>query len=259
MGKLGAAELNYSSDIDLIVLFDHGRAADIDKFDFQKLVVRATRLAVDLLNAQTKDGYVFRTDLRLRPDPGANAVAVSVAAAEAYYEGYGQNWERMAFIKARPCAGDIEAGDEFLKTLRPYIWRKYLDFAAIEDIHAVKRQIQSAKGGGVVEFDHHDIKLGRGGIREIEFYVQTQQLILDGKDKSLRQRATLEALQALSIAGHVDKRTAASLSEAYCYLRHVEHRLQMVNDEQTHRLPKNDENIKRLQVFSGAATQAGVP
>lgn len=252
MGKHGAYELNYSSDIDLVVLFDPERMGFEDRHTAQKHAVAVTRDVVNLMQTQTADGYVFRTDLRLRPDPGVTALAVTVSGAEAYYEAFGQNWERMAFIKARPCAGDIALGDEFLKILRPFIWRKYLDFAAIEDVHAVKRQMHSAKGGAEIAFEGHDVKLGRGGIREIEFYAQTQQLILGGKDENLRQRSTLDALDALVKAGAIEAADRDVLREAYLYLRHVEHRLQMVNDEQTHRVPTGAEDIKRIAVFSGA-------
>lgn len=251
MGKHGAFELNYSSDIDLVVLFDHERMNVGDRAEAQKRAVAITRDMVNLLQMQTGDGYVFRTDLRLRPDPGVTAPAVSVRSAEAYYEAYGQNWERMAFIKARACAGDMEMGDAFLKTLRPFVWRKYMDFAAIEDVHAVKRQMHSAKGGADIAFEGHDVKLGRGGIREIEFYAQTQQLILGGKDESLRRRSTLDALQALQRAGHISGEACGRLDGAYRYLRHVEHRLQMINDEQTHRLPTSAEDAKRLALFAG--------
>jgi glutamate-ammonia-ligase adenylyltransferase len=258
MGKHGAFELNYSSDIDLVVLFDHERMNIGDPHEAQKLAIALVRDMTKLMQQQTGDGYVFRTDLRLRPDPGMTAPAVSVRSAEAYYESYGQNWERMAFIKARPCAGDIALGEAFLKTLRPFIWRKFLDYAAIEDVHAVKRQMHSAKGGGDVAFEGHDVKLGRGGIREIEFYAQTQQLILGGKDESLRVRATLDALAALARAGAVTAGAREELSEAYLYLRHVEHRLQMVSDEQTHRIPQNAEDIERVAVFAGEANAAAL-
>ncbi|WP_411816177.1 bifunctional [glutamine synthetase] adenylyltransferase/[glutamine synthetase]-adenylyl-L-tyrosine phosphorylase [Hyphococcus sp. DH-69] len=251
MGKHGAFELNYSSDIDLVVLFDPERM-NIDRFDAQKYAVGIARDLVNLMQMQTADGYVFRTDLRLRPDPGATAPAVSVRSAETYYESYGQNWERMAFIKARPCAGDIALGEEFLKTLRPFIWRKYLDYATIEDVHAVKRQMHSAKGGRDVAFEGHDVKLGRGGIREIEFYAQTQQLILGGKNPSLRHRATLDALSALAETGVIETDARDIMTESYLYLRHVEHRLQMINDEQTHRLPASQSDIERLSIFVGA-------
>lgn len=256
MGKHGAFELNYSSDVDLVVLFDPGRMACDDRFEAQKRATAITRDVVNLMQMQTADGYVFRTDLRLRPDPGVTAPAVSINSAETYYEAYGQNWERMAFIKARPCAGDLALGEQFLKTLRPFIWRKFLDYAAIEDVHAVKRQMHSAKGGGDIAFEGHDVKLGRGGIREIEFYAQTQQLILGGKNPALRQRATLDALVSLAAAGAVEESARDAMSEAYRYLRHVEHRLQMVNDEQTHRIPQRREDIARVALFAGAQDAA---
>lgn len=255
MGKHGAFELNYSSDIDLVVLFDPERM-DADRFDAQKYAVGIARELVNQMQMQTADGYVFRTDLRLRPDPGATAPAVSVRSAEAYYESYGQNWERMAFIKARPCAGDVALGEEFLKTLRPFIWRKYFDYATIEDVHAVKRQMHSAKGGRDVAFEGHDVKLGRGGIREIEFYAQTQQLILGGKNPDLRHRTTLDALKALVEVNAIDEESRDIMTASYLYLRHVEHRLQMINDEQTHRLPASQNDIARLSVFSGADNPA---
>ncbi len=251
MGKHGAFELNYSSDIDLIVLFDPDVMGAPDRITAQRHAVAVTREMVNLLHMQTADGYVFRTDLRLRPDPGVTAPAVAVRSAEAYYEAYGQNWERMAFIKARPCAGDMRLGESLLKALRPFVWRKYFDFAAIEDVHAVKRQMHSAKGGGDIAFEGHDVKLGRGGIREIEFYVQTQQLILGGKNERLRARATLDALIALADNGTISQEACTELSGAYRYFRHVEHRLQMINDEQTHRLPVKAEDIARAAAFAG--------
>lgn len=256
MGKLGAHELNYSSDADIIVLFDPALMNCENHIDAKAKAIKVTKLAIDFLQRQTADGYVFRMDLRLRPDPGASAIAVSVNAAEAYYEAYGQNWERMAFIKARPCAADKAAGEDFLRNLRPFIWRKYMDFAAIDDIHAVKRQIHSIKGGSTVEFEGHDIKLGRGGIREVEFFAQTQQLLLGGKDPELRNKATLDALEALCAASHISHDVKDRLTSSYRYLRHVEHRLQMINDEQTHQLPRRPENMDRLSRFAGAATPA---
>ena len=252
MGKHGAFELNYSSDIDLVILFDRERMNIEDRFEAQKRATALARDVVNMMQMQTADGYVFRTDLRLRPDPGVTAPAVSVSAAESYYEAFGQNWERMAFIKARPCAGDIALGEQFLKTLRPFIWRKFLDYAAIEDVHAVKRQMHSAKGGGDIAFEGHDVKLGRGGIREIEFYAQTQQLILGGKNPALRMRGTLDALAALAQTGAIETAARDELTGAYRYLRHVEHRLQMVNDEQTHRIPQSADEIARVAAFAGA-------
>ena len=177
MGKYGARELNYSSDIDLIVFYDLARMHLRRGLEPQPFFVRQTRELVRLLHERTGDGYVFRTDLRLRPDPGATPLALSTLAALNYYESFGQNWERAALIKARPVAGDRAAGAELLKGLSPYIWRKYLDFAAIADIQAMKRQIHAFHGFASIAVAGHNIKLGRGGIREIEFFVQTQQLI----------------------------------------------------------------------------------
>jgi len=251
MGKHGACELNYSSDIDLVVLYDPDAMTAPDAAAANRIAVRATRDMVNALHRQTADGYVFRTDLRLRPDPGVTAAALPVNAAEGYYEAYGQNWERAAFIKARAAAGDIGVGERFLRALRPFIWRKYLDYAAIEDVKSIKRQIHASKGGGDIEFYGHDLKLGRGGIREIEFYAQTQQLILGGKKPALRSRATLDALRVLGENGAVSKRAADDMSEAYCYLRNVEHRLQMINDEQTHAIPKTEDGAARVAAFLG--------
>lgn len=250
MGKMGARELNYSSDIDLIVLFDP-EAHGADPGAARAVAIAAAKQMVRLLSEQTADGYVFRVDLRLRPDPGVSAAAVSVRAAEAYYEAHGQNWERAAFIKARAAAGDIALGERFLGALRPFIWRKYLDYGAIEDVHSIRRQIHAVKGGANIEFLGHDIKLGRGGIREIEFLVQTQQLILGGKNPELRPRATLDALAALAGAGHLRADDAAVLAANYGYFRRVEHRLQMIDDEQTHRLPRDLAGAERLAAFLG--------
>lgn len=251
MGKLGAHELNYSSDVDLVVFYDPALLAENDRALAKKRAVDATKHAVALLQDRTADGYCFRADLRLRPDPGSSAVAVSVAAAETYYETYGQNWERAAYIKARPIAGDLDAGEAFLERLRPYVWRKSMDFAAIEDVHSIKRQIHAVKGGGEIATDGHDLKLGRGGIREIEFFVQTQQLILGGKKPELRLRETLAALDALAHAGHVTRADADRLSDAYVFLRRLEHRVQMINDEQSHKTPSDDAGFVRLAAFSG--------
>ena len=194
MGKMGAFELNYSSDIDLIVFFDPDAPAMPKDTDPSALYIRVTRGLVKLLQERTGDGYVFRVDLRLRPDPASTQIAISVPAALDYYEHRGQNWERSAMIKARPCAGDIAAGEKLLKALSPFVWRKYMDFAALADIHAMKRQIHAYRGHGEIAVAGHNIKLGRGGIREIEFFVQTQQLIAGGRHPELRDRRTLTTL-----------------------------------------------------------------
>lgn len=251
MGKQGADELNYSSDIDLVVLFDSASEALGGALQSKRIAVAATRAMVARLSDQTADGYVFRSDLRLRPDPGVSAAAVSINAAETYYESYGQSWERAAFIKARAAAGDIPLGEEFIRRLRPFIWRKFLDFAAIEEVYAVMRQIHASKGAGEADFFGHDLKRGRGGIREIEFYVQAQQLIGGGKNPAFRTRATLDALAALAGANVIEPATQARLEERYCYLRKVEHRLQMIADEQTHRIPASEADAARLAVFLG--------
>jgi [glutamine synthetase] adenylyltransferase / [glutamine synthetase]-adenylyl-L-tyrosine phosphorylase len=251
MGKLGGAELNYSSDIDLIVFYDAASARVTARDGVQPFFGRLARDLVRLIEERTGDGYVFRTDLRLRPDPASTAAAMSVAAAMAYYESVGQNWERAALIKARPVAGDRVAGRRFLHELRPFLWRKHLDFAAIQDIHSIKRQINAYRGGGRIAVEDHDIKIGRGGIREIEFFAQTQQLIWGGRIPQLRVRSTCEALRRLAAFGRIDAATAETLIEDYRFLRRVEHRLQMVDDAQTHRLPPNRDGIGRLALFLG--------
>ncbi len=256
MGKYGAFELNYSSDIDFIVFFDGDQIPLAEGVEPVPFLVRVVQSVVKALQERTGDGYVFRTDLRLRPDAGATQIAISTTAAALYYEGMGQNWERAAMIKARAAAGDIPAGEAFIAELRPFIWRKYLDFAAIEDIHSIKRQIHAAKGGANVTIPGHDVKLGRGGIREIEFFAQTQQLILGGRNPSLRERRTIDALDALTRAGIVTAETNADLAAAYDYLRTLEHRIQMVGDEQTHRLPESETDRANLACFMGFADLA---
>jgi glutamate-ammonia-ligase adenylyltransferase len=251
MGKYGAYELNYSSDIDLVVFYD------AEVFPFRKLfqpraaAVDLVKTIVKLIGETTSDGYVFRVDLRLRPDAGATQIAISSEAAVEYYEDMGQNWERAALIKARPAAGDGKAAARFLSVIEPFVWRRSLDFAAIEDIHSIKRQIHAHKGHSRIAAAGHNIKLGRGGIREIEFFVQTQQLILGGRDMGLRERTTLVALQALAARGHVTDLAARELAHAYRFLRTLEHRLQMMEDEQTHSVPKSREGIEHIACFMG--------
>jgi glutamate-ammonia-ligase adenylyltransferase len=213
--------------------------------------VRLTRALVYLLEHKTKDGYVFRTDLRLRPHPPGQPLALSVEDALLYYERFGQNWERAAMIKARVIAGDQEAGRGFLQQLGPFLWRKHLDYAAIRDIHAIKRQINAHRGHGSIRVEGHDLKVGRGGIREIEFFVQTQQLILGGRLPELRLRGTIETLEALVDARWLDRGAADELTAAYEFLRRVEHRLQMVADKQTHSLPENARDFARFAGFMG--------
>ena len=253
MGKLGAFELNYSSDIDIIVFYDAERAGLKSGVEPSTFFVRLTRDLVRLLQEQTADGYVFRTDLRLRPDPGATQIALSVEAGLTYYESFGQNWERAALIKARVASGDRAAGEEFLDQLAPFIWRKYLDFAAIADIHAMKRRVYAFKGHGAVAVEGHDIKLGRGGIRDIEFFAQTQQLIAGGRQPELRTRGTIATLERLAEGGWIAPEAAAELRSAYLFLRRIENRLQMVEDQQTHIVPAQREELDRVARLSGFA------
>lgn len=251
MGKHGANELNYSSDIDLIILYDPHKAPMAGGAEAPVEFVRLTRRLVKIMQDRTEDGYVFRTDLRLRPDPGATPLAMSVPAALVYYESLGQNWERAALIKARPCAGDIQAGDSFLEEIVPFIWRKYLDFAAIADVQSIKRQIHMHKGHSVIAVAGHNVKLGRGGIREVEFFVQTQQLIAGGRNTALRGRRTLDMLNALYEADWIRAKPKNDLTCAYRFLRDVEHRIQMLNDEQTQLLPKDEDGLWRISQLMG--------
>ena len=249
MGKMGAGELNYSSDIDLMVFF--APQAPVSGIEPGVLFVRMAQKLLRLLQERTEHGYVFRVDLRLRPDPASTQIAMSVPSALHYYEGSGRNWERAALIKARVCAGDRIAGAAFLAQLAPFVWRKYFDFVALADIHDMKRQIHAYRGHGAVAVEGHNIKLGHGGIREIEFFVQTQQLIAGGRNPALRGRETLATLRALSDSGWIDQETCAELDAAYRFLRDVEHRLQMVADEQTHILPQRREDCDRFARFFG--------
>lgn len=251
MGKHGAGELNFSSDIDLIVLFEPFAEAVVDPDESVKLFVRLTRSLVRILQERTADGYVFRTDLRLRPDPGSMPLAIPVPIAMNYYESRGQNWERAALIKARIVAGDMAAGAQFLGDLSPFIWRRYLDYAAIADVHSIKRQIQTHRGYNEVAVPGHNVKLGRGGIREIEFFVQTQQLIAGGRNPVLRERRTLEMLELLVEHSWIDAPVAKDLASSYAFLRDVEHRLQIVADEQIHTLPEDKDDLKRIAHLCG--------
>ncbi|MDF1685455.1 MAG: bifunctional [glutamine synthetase] adenylyltransferase/[glutamine synthetase]-adenylyl-L-tyrosine phosphorylase [Parvibaculaceae bacterium] len=251
MGKYGAFELNYSSDIDIVVFYDPDKLPLVDGLYPSDFFVKLTKSLARIMQDRTQDGYVFRTDLRLRPDPGGTAVAVSLPAAAVYYESRGQNWERAAFIKARPVAGDIVVGNEFLKDLAPFIWRKNLDFASIEDVHSMKRQIHAVGGHSKIAVSGHNIKLGRGGIREIEFFVQTQQLIAGGRDEELRGAQTLVMLDMLAGKGWIEDDTARELKHAYKFLRRLEHRLQMIEDAQTHSIPATPEGLAHIACFSG--------
>jgi glutamate-ammonia-ligase adenylyltransferase len=248
MGKLGGRELNYSSDIDLIILFDPQtlEAQTSDRVEAGPFAVRVTRRLVRLLQERTGDGYVFRTDLRLRPDPASTPLALSIDGALNYYEAQGRTWERAAMIKARCVAGDPALGDRFLHSIKPFIWRRNLDFAAIDAIRSIKRRINAHKGFGAITVPGHDVKLGRGGIREIEFFAQTQQLIAGGRNPALRMIRTKDALRGLADLQWIEPQAANTLCAAYDQLRNAEHAIQMLRDEQTHRLPQNDEDRAKV-------------
>ncbi|MCO5128084.1 MAG: glutamine-synthetase adenylyltransferase, partial [Rhodobacteraceae bacterium] len=251
MGKMGAFELNYSSDIDLICLFDQDRFG-ADWHDARQAFIRATRKMAAMLNDHTADGYVFRTDLRLRPDASVTPVCISMGAAEQYYEAQGRTWERAAYIKARAASGDIAAGERFLQALTPFVWRRHLDFAAIQDAHDMRLRIRDHKGlHGRASLEGRDLKLGPGGIREIEFFTQTRQLIAGGRDPDLRQRDTVGGLAALAWKGWITDEAAGELTRHYRAHREVEHRLQMVGDAQTHALPVTAEGFDVIARMMG--------
>ncbi|MHA6298102.1 bifunctional [glutamine synthetase] adenylyltransferase/[glutamine synthetase]-adenylyl-L-tyrosine phosphorylase [Devosia sp. CAU 1758] len=256
LGKHGGRELNYSSDIDIVAFFDPQKPVLADPSEATKIYSRMVQKLVGLMEDRQVGGYVFRTDLRLRPDPGSTPVAISFDAALAYYEVRGQNWERAAWIKARPCAGDMTVGEAFIRELAPYVWRKHLDFATIADIQAMKRQINVSKKVGDIRVEGHNVKLGRGGIREIEFFAQTQQLIAGGRDKTLRVRPTAQALAALAQADWIAPRTAEEMTETYWFLRAVENRLQMLRDEQTHIMPDTAEEVAIIGRLMGEPDRA---
>ncbi len=256
MGKMGAGELNYSSDIDLVCLFDETRYKGAEH-EARAAFIRVTRRMTALLSDLTAGGYVFRTDLRLRPDAAVTPVCLSMAAAESYYESVGRTWERAAYIKARPCAGDLVAGARFLKTLVPFVWRKHLDFAAIQDAHDMRLRIREHRHlNRALAVEGHDLKLGQGGIREIEFFTQTRQLIAGGRDPSLRDRTTVGGLRALAEQRWIPGDVCEDLVTLYRAHREVEHRLQMVNDAQTHALPVTAEGVARIAAFCGEETPA---
>ncbi|MEM8789883.1 MAG: bifunctional [glutamine synthetase] adenylyltransferase/[glutamine synthetase]-adenylyl-L-tyrosine phosphorylase [Pseudomonadota bacterium] len=254
LGKLGARELNYSSDIDLILLFDESRYPGDDYPRIRKGFIWVAQALVKLLSETRADGYVFRTDLRLRPDPSVTPVCIGMAAAERYYEAQGRTWERAAFIRARAVAGDHAAGARFLEALQPFIWRRHMDFAAIQDAHDMRLRIRDHKGlGGPFALPGHDVKLGRGGIREIEFFIQTKQLICGGRAPDLRVARTRPALAALTAAGWVPPAPATRLDAAYVAHRTLEHRLQMIEDAHTHIYPAAADARARVAALAGQA------
>jgi len=249
LGKHGSRELNYSSDIDPIFLFDPATLPHRSREEPAEAAVRIARRIVELLQNRDAGGYVLRVDLRLRPSPEATPLALPVEAAISYYESSALPWERAAFIRARAAAGDIALGESFLSALRPFVWRRGLDYGAIREIRGISRRIRDHHAQGQRLGPGYDIKRGRGGIREVEFFAQIHQLIHGGREAALRVPATLDALAALADAGRIAPGEARQLAAAYRLHRTVEHRLQMVEDEQTHRLPRSDaalDNVARL-------------
>lgn len=247
LGKQGSRELNYSSDIDPIFLFDPATLPHREREDAQEAAVRIGKRVLEILQTRDGDGYVLRVDLRLRPSPEATPIALPVEAAIGYYESQALPWERAAFIRARACAGDIALGERFLAAIRPFVWRRALDFGAIGEIRGISRRIRGHHKGQ--DFGPgYDLKRGRGGIREIEFFAQIHQLIHGGRDPGLRAPATRDALAALATAGLIGADDASALSDAYVLLRTIEHRVQMVDDRQTHELPSGErlDNVARL-------------
>ena len=251
LGKLGGRELNYSSDIDLILLFEPDAVPARKGEDVERHLVRLARRFVALLSERTADGYAFRVDLRLRPDPSATPLVVSATAARHYYHERGRTWERAALIKARPIAADTAAARAFLNDIANFVWRQNLDFTTVQELHDIKRQIDAQHGGGRIEPRGHDLKLGRGGIREIEFFAQTHQLVWGGKDRRLRVIPTCEVLRVLSDINRIPRRVADGFVSAYRFLRRAEHRVQMTRDEQTHALPEDAESFGVLARFLG--------
>ena len=256
LGKLGSRELNYSSDVDLVLLFDPVTLPKRDRDDAGEAAVRIGRRLVELLQQRTEDGYVARVDLRLRPSPEVTPIVLPADAAISYYESQALPWERAAFIRARPAAGDIALGERFLGEIQPFIWRRALDFGAIDEIRDISTRIRDHYAQGSALAPGYDLKRGRGGIREVEFYTQVQQLIHGGRDPTLRSRAVLDALPALVAAGRMEAEVAHALAAAYRRLRTVEHRIQMIDDQQTHRLPVAADALAGVAALDGLASGA---
>src|SRR3954470_23170246 len=227
LGKLGGRELNYSSDVDLIFLYDPEILPRKPREEAEQAALRIGQRVVEILQKRTEEGYAFRVDMRLRPSPEVSPVALPVEAAISYYESAALPWERAAFIRARQVAGDPVLGRYFLEAIHPFVWRRSLDFGAIGEIRSISRRIRDHYAQGQAFGPGYDLKRGRGGIREVEFYIQIQQLIHGGREPDLRAPATLDALAALEQAGRIPPDDAATLRAAYPLLRTIEHRLQM--------------------------------
>src|SRR5437763_10137715 len=254
MGKLGSHELNYSSDVDLLLLFDPETLPKRSRDDPGEAAVRIGRRVIELLQQRTADGYVERVDLRLRPSPEVTPIALPLNAAISHYESSALPWERAAFIRARAAAGDVALGTQFLDAIQPFVWRRSLDFGVIEEVRQISARIRDHFAQGAHIGPGFDLKRGRGGIREVEFFVQIQQMIHGGRDSSVRAPGTLDAIAALVEAGRLEERQAGELAGAYRLLRTIEHRVQMVNDAQTHLLPADAhalDNVAQLHGLSG--------
>ncbi len=258
LGKHGARELNFSSDIDPILLYDPALLPRRERDDPGEAAQRVARSVVETLSRVTEEGYVFRVDLRLRPASEVSPLAIPVAGALSHYESSALAWERAAFIRARACAGDVPAGEAFLTAIRPFVWRRSLDFGAIAEIGRLTRQIRASARGPERVGPGFNLKKGRGGIREIEFYAQVHQLIHGGRNPALRLRGTRETLDALADAGLLPVREAQLLGESYDRLRVIEHRLQMVHDQQTHALPEKPEALDAVARLDGLADGAAL-
>ncbi|MGB1900393.1 MAG: hypothetical protein ACPHOZ_04135, partial [Candidatus Puniceispirillaceae bacterium] len=249
LGKLGAGELNFSSDIDLIMLHDRHHAPFGNRDAVQPFFVAMTRDLIRLLSSATSDGIGWRVDLRLRPDPGATAVSIDLTAAISYYESIARTWERAAFIRARPVAGDLALGNSFLEQIQSFIWRKTLDYTVMEDMQTMLRRPPQGNG-----WRGYNLKTGKNGIRQIEFFTHVLQLVAGGRDEKLRHRNSLAALDALAAAKWITNEQAAALGTAYHQLRRIEHRLQMIADNQTHSLPRSEEGLEKFAHFMGHRT-----
>jgi glutamate-ammonia-ligase adenylyltransferase len=256
MGKLGSRELNYSSDVDLLLLFDPATLPKRERDDAGEAAVRIGRRLIELLQKRTADGYVARVDLRLRPSPEVTPIALPINAAISHYESSALPWERAAFIRAEACAGDRALGQRFLDAIEPFVWRRSLDFGVIDEVRQISARIRDHFAQGAQFGPGFDLKRGRGGIREVEFFIQIQQMIHGGRDPSVRPRATLDAIAALIAAGRLDPETACELADSYRLLRTIEHRAQMVEDAQTHILPAQPDaldNVARLHGLESGA------
>jgi glutamate-ammonia-ligase adenylyltransferase len=258
LGKLGSRELNYSSDVDLIILFDPATMPRRARDDAGEAAVRYGRRLVEILQQRTIDGYVARVDLRLRPAPEVTPIVLSVGAAISYYESSALQWERAAFIRARAAAGDIALGKRFLAEIQPFVWRRALDFGAIEEIRDISLLIRDHFAQGQSFGPGFDLKRGRGGIREAEFFTQVQQLVHGGRAPELRASSTREALAVLSATGRLEPAVATMISEAYCALRTAEHRVQMIDDRQEHRLPAGLAELDQVARLDGLADGAAL-